>query len=231
VTMPMGDDYRAQGGDRNVPVPDPTRLTTQLVDRALAAFREVMETRLAGMDLATKLATSDIDKLSSRASESDQHIRDDMDRQLEALREFLLEHINRVSDVASEKFSGIDTRFMERDARTAQAADESRISLDAALAAAKEAVSEQNKANTLAIGKSEAATQKQIDAMAAQMNTQNKALEDKIADLKGRADRAPGEMAAVSKVDTRLDRSQLYLAIGLVISIVSIAIGLVLGLR
>jgi hypothetical protein len=34
---------------------DPTERTTQLVDRAVDAFREVMETRLAGMDRATEL--------------------------------------------------------------------------------------------------------------------------------------------------------------------------------
>src|SRR5450755_246176 len=34
---------------------DPTERTTQLVDRAVDGFREVMETRLAGMDTATGL--------------------------------------------------------------------------------------------------------------------------------------------------------------------------------
>jgi hypothetical protein len=47
----MADTQHHPGNGR----PDPTDRTTQLVDRAVDAFREVMETRLAGMDRATEL--------------------------------------------------------------------------------------------------------------------------------------------------------------------------------
>jgi len=228
VTMSMpDDDYARRSGDTNVPVPDPTRLTTQLVDRALASFREVVETRIGAMDQATKLVAADVARISAGTESQTEHLRHDIDRQLAALREYLIEHINRVSDISSEKFVGIDTRFGERDERTAQAAQESRISLDAALAAAKEAVSEQNKANTLAIGKSEAATQKQIDSLVALMNTNNKSVEDKISDLKSRLDRGPIEQTVANKAERRLDIGQILLAVSVVIA----AIALVVGLR
>jgi len=55
-------DYEAHAGDANLPIPDPTRLTTQLVDRAIAAFREVMETRLAAMDKAIILGAERVER-------------------------------------------------------------------------------------------------------------------------------------------------------------------------
>ena len=185
--------YDRAASDSNLPIPDPTRLTTQLVDRALAAFREVMETRLKGMDQATRLLAESMDRAASDRRDDHLRIRDDSDRSMAAQREYILSRVEKVADVAQERFVGVETRFAERDARTAQAADESRISLDAALAAAKEAVSLQNEANSQAIAKSEVATQKQIDALLAQVATSNKSLEDKITDLKGRLDRGEGQ--------------------------------------
>jgi hypothetical protein len=185
------DDRRATDV-HNLPVPDPTKLTTELVDRALGAFREVMEARLDAMDRATRLVADDVARYDSAAAERREHLREDFDRQTKALREYILSVIKNVGDIGLEKFAAIDTRFAERDTRTEQAAQESRISLDAALAAAKEAVSEQNKANTLAIGKSELATQKQIDAMVQLMATSNRSLEERITDLKTRLDRGEG---------------------------------------
>lgn len=195
---------RGQGGQDITPDPDPTRLTTQLVDRALASFREVVDARFAALDKATVLNASDVARVSTVVEAQTAHLRSDVDQHLLSLRELLLERIAHTADVMAEKFSGIDTRFLERDERTAQAAQESRISLDAALAAAKEAVSEQNKANTLAIGKSEGATQKQIDSNAVNAATEIRALEDKISDMKERLDRAEGRIAGELSARTQV---------------------------
>src|SRR5665213_4442028 len=59
----------------------------------------------------------------------------------------------------------IEIQFAERDKRADQAAKDSKSAVDAAFAAAKEAVSEQNKSSALAISKSETATTKQIDSI------------------------------------------------------------------
>jgi hypothetical protein len=40
------------------PIPDPTKLTTEQLRRELATLREILETRLHGMDRATKLANA-----------------------------------------------------------------------------------------------------------------------------------------------------------------------------
>jgi hypothetical protein len=142
------------------------------------------------------------------------------------LREFLQGEIRTTVAVSVERFEAVNTRFLERDTRTEQAAQESRISLDAALAAAKEAVSEQNKANTLAIGKSEAATQKQIDAMLAQMIASNKALDEKIADVKARLDRSEGGVAgaAGTRTERRLDAGQAVAVFAVVLTVIGLLV-------
>lgn len=153
----------------NIPVPDPSLLTTEQLRRELSGLREILETRLAAMDRATDLIAMELARVPSHN-----------DRELASQREYIISLIDTVRSVSAEKFAGIDTRFLERDERTAQAAQESRISLDAALAAAKEAVSEQNKANALAIGKSELATKEKLDALERLMVASTTALADKI---------------------------------------------------
>jgi hypothetical protein len=85
-----------------------------------------------------------------------------------------------------EKFNSVQVQFAERDTRTEQTSKDSKVAVDAALQAAKEAVGEQNKSSTLAIAKSEAATTKQIDQISVIINTMAKGLDDKIDDIKTR---------------------------------------------
>lgn len=124
--------------------------------------------------------------------------KEDLRREMRSDREYILGEIRRVNDVTDQKFDSVDQRFLERDARTATAAQENRISLDAALSAAKEAVSEQNKANAQAIAKSELATQKQIDSQGTLMSSSFGAMNDKIADLKTRLDTGAGGHQALA---------------------------------
>jgi hypothetical protein len=177
----------------NVPIPDPTLLTTVQLNREIAALREVLETRLAGMDRATALIATELEKLTAEFRDRLDHQRADRDDQMAALREFLLGQLEVVRRVGEERFSAVAIRFEERDLRTQEAATQSRISLDAALAAAKEAVYEQNKANAAAIGKSEAATEKQINALVASIDAARDSLARQITDLKERLDRGEGK--------------------------------------
>jgi hypothetical protein len=214
-------------GTSNLPIPDPTVLTTQAVDRSLervhellSGFREVIETRLVAMDRAIKLAADDVDQSREALHREIEHLREDADRARLAQRELLQSHIDRVADIGQEKFTAIATQFAERDTRTGQAEVERQKSLDAALAAAKEAVSEQNKANTEAIRKSELATQKQIDALVALMTTSNESLNDKIADVKARLDQGEGRSGGHSD-STR----NLVTIIGLALTAITVIVG------
>lgn len=94
--------------------------------------------------------------------------------------------VNQLEELHQEKFNSIAIQFRERDTRAEQSAKDSKIAVDAALQAAKEAVGEQNKSSALAIAKSESATMKQIDQIASLITTLNKSLDDKVVDIKDR---------------------------------------------
>jgi hypothetical protein len=145
-------------GDRR-PIPDPTVYTTQQLDRALAAVRELYDVRLAAMDKAVALLQATVDKSPSVAEMYAKH---------------------------EQMFANIQTQFQERDIRTEQTARDSKVAVDAALQAAKEAVGEQNKSSALAIAKSEASTTKQIDQIGVTIATMEKGFDDKIGDMKDR---------------------------------------------
>lgn len=70
----MADEVPVPGNGRLTPLDptDPTVRTTQLVDRAVDAFREVMETRLAGMDRATELVAQSLRAFRAEADISEQ---------------------------------------------------------------------------------------------------------------------------------------------------------------
>ena len=146
-----------------IPVPDPSVLTTDALVTAKEDLRREAETLLHNRDAVVA-----------------------------ALRTELMGEIRRLEDIESERLLRIDQRFEERDERTDQIAQLGRISLDAALAAAKEAVGEQNKSNALSITKSENSMKEQVNANANQTSTRIDAMADKIDDLKGRIDRGEG---------------------------------------
>ena len=148
----------------STPIPDPTLLTTQQLHREILGLREVIETRLIGMDKAIELIQTAADKVPSK-----------MDIAITQLRE-----------LQDEKFNSIQVQFKERDTRTEQTSRDSKVAVDAALQAAKEAVGEQNKSNALAIAKSEAAFTKQIDSTGTLITTTTNGINDKIDDIKER---------------------------------------------
>ena len=154
------------------PIPDPTVLTTQqllaasaVLRDAIDAVRKVIETRLDGMDKAIELLRVTSTEKFPLMVES---------------------KVLNLKDLHDEKFKSIQTQFLERDTRTEQTSRDSKVAVDAALQAAKEAVGEQNKSSALAIAKSEAATTKQIDQIIALITTTTAGLNDKISDLKDR---------------------------------------------
>ena len=174
------------------PVPDPTRLTTEQLNREIAALREVVlraqlslreiiETRLDAADQAIRLLQSSADKFPAR-----------IDEKIAALKEVHDQRFAEIVNTHGEKFNSIQTQFRERDVRTEQSSKDSKVAVDAALQAAKEAVGEQNKSSALAIAKSETSTVKQIDQLAVLIQNGTKALDDKIGDLKERLTRLEG---------------------------------------
>ena len=149
VQMTKDSDTFPRG---STPVPDPTILTTQQLYREIATSREILETRLNAMDTATDLNKQATDKIPNI-----------IDNKVAQLKNVFDERFATVV----EKFRSIETQFKERDTRTEQSSKDSKVAVDAALQAAKEAVGEQNKSNALAIAKSETAFTKQLDQIGA----------------------------------------------------------------
>jgi hypothetical protein len=189
------DDAAIKDNQRNGdvrPIPDPTRLTTENLNREITSLRELLtsaqvssretiETRLDANDKAIELIQHGADRFPARVDEKVTALRDLHEQRIQALIETLL-----------EKFSSIQTQFRERDVRTEQSSKDSKVAVDAALQAAKEAVGEQNKSSALAIAKSETSTTKQIDQLATQIMLMTKGFDDKLNDVKDRLTRLEG---------------------------------------
>jgi hypothetical protein len=127
------------------------------VDRRDHANRELIEQRLTDLDESRKVAVQDI--------------RDS----LHAEREFMMAQLEILGTRMSEKFLSVDEQFSA-----------SKIAVDAALSAAKEAVAEQNKSNAAAIKVSEGNTKEQLTSLGQVSSANFKAMEDKIADARDR---------------------------------------------
>lgn len=198
----------------DTPVLDPTALTTQQLLRELATLREIIETRLDGGDKAVKLLQDSADKIPF----------------------FVAEAIGHLKELHEEKFESIQTQFQERDVRGVQAATGSKTAVDtafsaqkeataAALQAAKEAGSEQNRSNTLAISKSEAATIKQIEGIGTLIAATSRAVDDKIEAIKERLDRGEGTTSGVKETK---EGHKSWIAVA--VSIAAVALVLILGI-
>lgn len=155
------------------PLPDPTVLTTQQLQREIMALREIIEARLAGNDKLSNVLQSQVDSRSDSIKAEVGHLR--------------TEH--------EEKFKSIATQFTERDIRTEQTARDSKVAVDAALQAQKEAAGAQNESNAASISKSEAAFTKQIDQIGVIMSTTVKGTDEKIEDIKTRITQIEGRSA------------------------------------
>lgn len=165
----------------NIPMPDPSVLTTEQLLREIANLKEILEARFKSMDKATELTH----EIATRIPE-DTRIK--------------ISHLKALQD---EKFSSIDKQFEERDIRTDQASRAGSEALAAALQAAKELVGAQGEASAAAAVKSETSFTKQIDQIGTIISTLEKALDGRITELKERIDR--GEGTTVGARDTRIE--------------------------
>jgi hypothetical protein len=153
-------------------------ITIEQLQREISNLRELFEVRLDAMDKAVVLFDQNLTRVPT-----------EVDRQIAHLKELTFANLNSLSSQMDGRFGFVDSKFNERDIRTEQAARDSKIAVDAALQAAKEAVGEQNKSSALAIAKSEAATNKQIDQMGSLIQATMSAVSTQTQDNKERITR------------------------------------------
>lgn len=231
----FADSSQMYGGQGSRPVPDPTILTTQLIDRAIAGLRELLEANMDGnhSELLARLGAMDQAIVLLQAARDKNPA--EIDAKLAQLLSLIGERFSTLEErfkTMDVQFGGIALQFRERDTRSERESRDNKVAVDAAFAAQKEAASEQNKSNTLAIDKSEKATAETLNKQADLFTSRTDALIDQHDDLKERVTRIEsfgiGTTAAVAT--RQADRGfNAYMAFG-VIGVIVGAIGIMLAI-
>jgi len=194
-------------------ITDPSSATIALVNDAIAAARDASNTRIDAMDKAQALFHDDMTRVPTAVDRQIAQLKELVEARLAVLvaadeastaqRIILAAEINRAFEhlraLHGEKFSAIEDsimvfketvngRFELGDVQTEKAARDVKSAVDAAFAAAKEAVGEQNKSNALSITKSELAFTKQIDQLGLTVAANGKNTDDKIDAIKKNSD-------------------------------------------
>lgn len=183
----------SQGPGVKLPVPDPTALTTEQLRRELASLREIITARLDGEALATELRLKTITAVPLRIKEEIAHLEELIMARLDTVNKSLELKIMAFDKVSNERFNAIEGTFQGN-----------ALALAAALAAQKEAAAETNKANSLAIGKSELGTKESLVSLQALMSTGLESLGERFSDLKSRIDRGEGKDTGVDHSANRM---------------------------
>lgn len=154
------------------PLPDPTLLTTQQLQREISLQENAVNTRFDGMDKAIELLQKFADKSPTMA--------------------VLEQQIGSVTLLVEEKFNGVEKQFAERDKRTEQLSLADKTAIAAALQAQKEAAGAQAESNAASTAKQELAFTKLLEQIQQTQSAMNKSTDDKINALTGRLDRGEG---------------------------------------
>lgn len=173
--------------------PDPTILTTQNLRREIEGLRELqealvsgeigkLETRLNGMDKAIEL-------LHTASARIPLHVKEEVTH----LSELVVEKIERLGDVATERFAGIEKQFAERDKRTEQLSLADKTAVNAALAAQEKQAIAQQEGNNAATSKMEANFTKLIEQGQTLLQEVRRNTDVQINDLKSRLDKGEGK--------------------------------------
>lgn len=220
-----GGGSSSGGYDPNVTQkPDPTVLTTAALIREIASLKEIVFTRLDGMDRAILLFNENITRVPT-----------DTDKQIGHLYTLTLEKFTTVDakfDAYTERFKAIFDKFIEIEVKRVENKVDSSTGIAAALQAQKELVAQQNTSNALAITKSETGMLEQLKQLQALLAAEAKALDGKIADNKDRIttfeQRIVGQTTA--NMATQGSQTQWVGIIGLILGTLIALAGTALGI-
>jgi hypothetical protein len=156
-------------------VSEPQALMQAIADRAVANVRQELTTKIEGMDRATNLWHDDLVRVPTDLQEAVGALRELMEKTINFEVAVVADELHQHVAATLEKFLAVAAQFTERDTRTDQRAGDTKLAVDAAFAAAKEATA-----------KIEAGFTKQIDSMIGMVDTQAKFFAGQISDLKER---------------------------------------------
>ena len=156
-----------------------------------------IDVRFEAIDKATTLQHEDQVRVPTQIDKAISALRDILEQSLRTASVEMLGELRRHIAETAEKFAGVAAQFSERDTRTDQRAGDTKLAVDAAFAAAKEATA-----------KIEAGFTKQIDSMNTIIDTKTANLADLISDLKYRI--VALEARAVTAVDVKRDSRESF---------------------
>lgn len=177
----------------DLPVPDPTVLTTAALTREIENLRDLFNARMDSMDQATAILTSTLGRYREDAA---------------AAAKIDVEHLKELTE---QRATAQEALAAERVLRMDERKEGTDRALAAALAAAKEAVE-----------KTEVSTFKQIDAIRLLIDNAVVGINDKIDDVKSRFERGEGIDTGISRAAVFSDRNRSAL-IGLAAVLVAAA--------
>jgi prefoldin subunit 5 len=171
----------------NIPNPDPSEVTGRAIERAVDSSVAVINARIDEMQRAVELFQADLTRVPTAVDRAIVGLQALLEAQLTGLRSIVFEKIDKLEEVTKERFVGVGSQFSERDTRTDQRAGDTKLAVDAAFAAAKEATA-----------KIEAGFTKQIDAMISIIDTKTENLASGLGDLKERLISIEGRTQGIS---------------------------------
>jgi hypothetical protein len=180
-----------------IPNPDPSAITSSAIDRAVGNAVRITEAKLAavgvrldGMEKAVEVFQADLTRVPTQLDRAIKGLDDVLKAKLDGMDNSTLKEIEKLAAVTRERFAGIDNQFVERDTRTDQRAGDTKLAVDAAFAAAKEATA-----------KIESGFTKSIDSILELIRTTTKASDDKTSDLKDRLTAMEARTAGISSAN------------------------------
>lgn len=189
---------------------DPTAMTMAQIQREVQALEKLFTQRLSATDEAIKVAHENLVRVPT-----------EVDKAIGHLNEVMLERFGTVN----EKFASVATQFAERDIRTEQTSRDSKVAVDAALQAAKEAVGKQQEASDRANTKAELSFTKQFDQISAVIIAAKSNSDDKIGDLKDRVQGLESEKRGQAAATTTQQTSNTGL-----VGIIGLVLGTLIGI-
>jgi hypothetical protein len=188
--------YARERMEEGKPTPDPTILTTEQLLREIDRLEKLMFAQVGGLkDLIEE-------KLSSVDSQFELWDNGRVE-QSTATKCLINEKVQGLSAILDEKLISVRTQFDLIERQRVEQKKDTKDAVDAALAAAKEAVKEQTTASDRSITKSETATSEQLKQLSATFGTATAGLGDVIADVKERVGKI--ESMKLGALETRDD--------------------------
>jgi hypothetical protein len=194
------DNGRRDSRGSPLPTPDPTKVTTENIEKSITALRELLEARVDGLV----------------------HLQDEKINQIKA-------ELDGLDRLYQEYLAGVERRFVMVEEQRREHKQDDKDSLGAALAAAKELSLEDRKASDKAIDKSDAATARAIEALKTTFDTTDANRLRDIGELKDRVGKIENLKNGVVDARERSGAIVGYIgvAIGIIVGIAGVVVAVV----